>query len=76
MHDRRTPVLPKSNTLLQGEIDTLKLISDSREMVLNPDKTKLMIVNFSTSHQFQSVLQIPNTPTPIELCFKTKTSWG
>ena len=64
--------LPNENNLLQGEIESLKLISDSREMVLNPDKTKLMIVNFSSLQQFQSLLQIPNTPGSIELCFETK----
>ena len=65
-------LLPNDNTLIQGQIETLKLISDSREMVLNPDKTKLMIINFTSLHQFQSLLQIPNTPATIELCFETK----
>ena len=41
-------------------------------MVLNPDKTKLMIVNFSKSHQFQSLLKVPGSSSSIELCFETK----
>ena len=65
-------VLPKENSLLQNEIVTLKQISDEREMVLNPDKTKLLICNFSTSNQFQSLLSIPGSANKIELCFETK----
>ena len=65
-------LLPNNNTLLQTEIESLKKISDSREMVLNPDKTKLMIINFSTAHQFQSLLRIPDSSSKIELCFETK----
>ena len=41
-------------------------------MVLNPDKTKLMVINFTTSHQFQSLLTIPGSSSNIELCFETK----
>ena len=60
-------VLPNQNSLLQYEIVTLKKISDYREMVLNPDKTKLLICNFSTSNQFQSLLSIPGSANKIEL---------
>ena len=31
-----------------------------------------MIINFSHSHQFQSLLSIPNSSSNIELCFETK----
>ena len=65
-------VLPNENTLLHNEIVNLKKISDEREMVLNPDKTKLLICNFSTNNQFQSLLSIPGSTKPIELCFETK----
>ena len=65
-------LLPNQNTMLQKEIEVIKQISDDREMVLNPDKTKLMIVNFSHLHQFQSLLSIPGSSSPIELCFDTK----
>ena len=65
-------VLPNQNSLLQYEIETLKKISDDREMVLNPDKTKLLICNFSTSNQFQSLLSIPGSSNKIELSFETK----
>ena len=43
-----------------------------REMVLNPYKTKLMIMNFTKDHQFQSLLTIPGSQTTIELTFETK----
>ena len=66
-------LLPPQNSLLQSQIETLKKISDNREMVLNPDKTKLMIINFTHNHQFQSLLSIPDsTSSTIKLCFKTK----
>ena len=65
-------LLPNQNTLLQSEIELIKQISDEREMVLNPDKTKLMIVNFTKSHQFQSLLKVPGSSSPIELYFETK----
>ena len=41
-------------------------------MVLNPSKTKLMIVNFTVDHQYQSLLTIPGSSSPIELAFETK----
>ena len=65
-------LLTNQNTLLQSEINSIKHISDSREMVLNPDKTKLMIINFTHTHQFQSLVSIPGSPSTIELCFETK----
>ena len=65
-------LLPNQNTLMQSEIETIKHISDSREMVLNPDKTKLMVINFTHLHQFQSLLSIPGANSTIELTFETK----
>ena len=65
-------LLPNKNTLIQREIETIKRISDEREMVLNPDKTKLLIVNFTDTHQYQSLLTIPGSGSPIELTFQTK----
>ena len=65
-------LLPNSNTLLQAEIDTIKRISDEREMVLNPSKTKLMIINFTSNHQYKSLLTIPGSSSAIELTFETK----
>ena len=65
-------LLPDKNTLLNSEIETVKTISDEREMVLNASKTKLLIVNFTDSHQFQSLLTIPGSSSPIELTFETK----
>ena len=67
-------LLPNENTLLQPAIETMKTISDDREMILNPDKTKLMIVNFSSNH-FQSLL---TSLAPLKrLIFVLKqNSWG
>ena len=65
-------LLPNQNTIMQSEIECLKKISDDREMVLNASKTKLMIINFSKNHQFQSLLTIPDSSSKIELCFQTK----
>ena len=64
--------LPNANTFLQSEIESIKLISDQREMVLNPGKTKVMIVNFTNNHQYQSLLSVPGASAPIELTFETK----
>ena len=65
-------ILPNQNTHLQSEINTIKNISDAFEMVLNPEKTKLLIVNFSKTQQFKSLLSIPSASTKIELTFETK----
>ena len=65
-------LLPNANTQLKSEIESIKTISDEREMVLNPDKTKIMVVNFTHNHQFQSLLTIPGSSTSIELTFETK----
>ena len=65
-------VLPKQNTLLQSEIDSIKAVSDAREMALNSDKTCLFIVNFTRNHQFKPLLQIPSCPEPLEIVLETK----
>ena len=44
-------VLPKNNSLLQNQIETIKDLSDCREMALNTDNTCLFIVNFILKHQ-------------------------
>ena len=62
-------VLPINNTRISSEIKTIKLIGDEREIVLNPEKTKLFIVNFTDDHQFQSLLTIPGSSNKIELTF-------
>ena len=70
--ERSGKVLPKQNTFLQNEIQTIKHLSDSREMVLNSGKTCLFIVNFTDNHQFKSLLQIPDCSSPLEVVFETK----
>ena len=72
MWESSAKFLPNQNTLLDSEIAKVKQISDARETVLNPDKTKLMVINFTSSHQFQSLLSIPGSSSTIELCFETK----
>ena len=58
--------------MLQSEIETIKHISDAREMVLNSKKTFLFIANFTNNHQFRSMLQIPGSQNKLELAFETK----
>ena len=70
--ERSGKLLPNQNTLLQSEIETIKTISDEREMVLNPDKTKIMVINFSNDHHCQSLLTVPGSSSPILLTFETK----
>ena len=65
-------VLPNENCLLQTEIETMKTISDSREMHLNSKKTTIFITNFSKIHQFRHLLKIPGSQDTIELTFETK----
>lgn len=71
-HESSGKILPECNTLLQGEIDNIKRISDQREMVLNAAKTKLFIVNFTDTHQFKSHLKIPGQFDPIGVIMETK----
>ena len=65
-------VLSPNASLLQKQISTLKRISDSREMRLNCEKTKLFIANFTKNHQFDSLLTIPGQQTPIQATTETK----
>merc|ERR1711983_751565 len=64
--------LPGSNIRLQQEIETIKNISDSREMKLNCKKTKVIVSNFSKKYQFKSLLTIPGQNLPIEETTETK----
>ena len=41
-------------------------------MVLNPSKTKIMIINFTNNHQYKSLLTNPGSLAPIELPCETK----
>jgi hypothetical protein len=41
-------LLPVNNCSMQSEIENSKRISDEREMVLNPGKTKLIFIYFKT----------------------------
>ena len=65
-------LLPNNNTCLQAQIEVVKQISDKREMVLNSTKTKLLIVNFTDIHQYQSLLAVPGSVSPLEVTFQTK----
>ena len=65
-------VLPKSNTELQKQIDSIKELSDLREMSLNSDKTCLFIINFTLKHQFRPLLQIPDCDSLITRVLETK----
>ena len=60
-------VLPMKNTLLQREVERIKDISDSREMILNAKKTFIFTVNFSENHQFKPLITIPGQPEPLQV---------
>ena len=65
-------VLPSEGSLLQHQLDLIKKLSDDREMVLNPDKTNLFIVNFTDNYQFKPLLKIPDLDEPLEVVSETK----
>ena len=65
-------ILNKENTLLQAEINTIKTLSDNREMSLNARKTVLFTVNFTNNYQFVPTLQIPGTGSPLKTVEETK----
>lgn len=65
-------VLLPTSSLLQTEINTLKHISDTREMRLNCAKTKIFITNFTKNNQFESHLTIPGQQEPIQVTSETK----
>ena len=70
--DTGRKVFPQNVSLLQSKIETLKQISDSREMRLNCAKTKVFIANFTKNHQFDSLLTIPGQHNPIRATTETK----
>ena len=53
--------LPPKNTNMQTFLDKINEWSESHEMKLNPTKTKYMITNFCSSHQFKTRLSINNS---------------
>ena len=65
-------VLPMKNTLLQREVERIKDISDSREMILNAKKTFIFTVNFTENHQFKPLITIPGQPEPLQVVQETK----
>ena len=65
-------VLLKHNSLLQYQLETIKNISDQREMTLNDSKTSLFVVNFSDNRKFQPLLQIPGCNDYLNVISETK----
>ena len=65
-------ILSKENSLLQNQLNTIKTISDQREMTLNDSKTSLFIVNFTGKHKFLPFLQIPGCMTTLNVLSETK----
>ena len=65
-------LLPRENTLLQREVERIKDISDSREMILNAKKTFVFTVNFSENHQFKPLITIPGQQEPLQVVQETK----
>ena len=64
--------LPKEHTELQKQIDTIKKLSDDREMSMNANKTFILVNNFTHNHQFIPHLRIPGFSDTIKTKNETK----
>ena len=53
--------IPPENTKTQGYLNQVSNWTNNQEMILNPDKTKIMIVNFCQSYQFKTRLTVDNS---------------
>ena len=65
-------VLPNKNNLPQRELEKIKDISDSKEMILNAMKTSIFIANFTDNHQFKPLISIPGQEEPLQVVLETK----
>ena len=65
-------VLVGENTYTQSELNTIKKISDSREMRLNSKKTLVFVANFTDTHQFRPLLTVPGAAVPLERALEHK----
>ena len=68
----KSHVLPKQNSDLQHQIEIIKHLSDSREMVLNTSKNCLSIINFTKNYQFCPLLKIPCCESIFNRVLETK----
>ena len=56
-HERTRHILPDANNVIQEEFDRLKIFADERQMVLNEDKTKVMLFNTGKSYDFMPQIE-------------------
>ena len=59
-HERTGHTLPRSQNILQDELDKIVMFAEDHEMKINKTKTKVMIFNTSTSVDIQPKLSIIN----------------
>ena len=52
---------PEKKTLTKGYLDAISDWTDTQEMIWNPEKCKIMIINFCKSSQFKTRLTINNS---------------
>ena len=64
--------LSPNDSLLQKEIVKAKHTSDELQMILNSDKTKVFVVNYTHNYQFQPRLRVPGSTTDLEVVSSTK----
>ena len=57
--------IPSENLQSQNHLNKIKDWTESRKMLLNINKTKLMIFNFNTNYKFSTRLTIDGTPLDI-----------
>ena len=71
-HESSGKILPGENSMLQQELNNIKLMSDNREMLLNTKKTVLFVSNFTEIHQFRPIITIPGENIPLTVVQDTK----
>ena len=64
--------LTPENSLLQQEISKAKKSSDDLKMILNADKTKAFVINYSHNYQFRPRLRVPGSDDDLEVVTSVK----
>ena len=82
-HDRTEHVLPNEQCRLQEELNNLKDYADMNQMVINEDKTKVMIFNTGRAYDFMpkltiqtgSVLEVVETFKLLGVILQSNLKW-
>ena len=62
-HERTGEILPQDRNILQQEFDRLQLLSRDQGMIINQDKTKVMLFNPGKKHDFLPQIQTQDGST-------------